>query len=336
MLKKSFNSALCLCALAGASSTMAQSQNQIYGQLRTSLNHYKTNGAKTTAMTDNASRIGFRGAEDLGDGLRALFGLEIGFESDTGAFSTPAFRYSYVGLASRELGTLVMGRLDSSAAGGSPLYSQVAGITTFAANDAGATAVGTSIFNSRNRVNNAIGYQTPTYQGLDARARFYMRGAGTAAEPEDTARSLDLGLNYRREELRLAIGYGADYRRGGLKANEFDSKWQVGARYDLGMLNPYVLVGQDKYNNTQSSRRAVDYWLIGVQFVSGAHSVVLNVMQRDVQTTVAAERKRQQLAYLYQLSKRTQLQTFFDNDGVNSSSPSARVRAFGVGVRHDF
>src|SRR5256885_12842178 len=53
----------------------------------------------------------------------------------------------------------------------------------------------------------------------------------------------------------------------------------------------------------------------------------LNLMQRDVQTSLTGKRRRQQLAYTYALSKRTELQAFVDHDGVDSSRPNVAVRA---------
>jgi len=55
-----------------------------------------------------SSRFGFRGSEDLGGGLRAIFTLESGYNIDNGANSSAIFfnRQSFVGLSSSNLGTL--------------------------------------------------------------------------------------------------------------------------------------------------------------------------------------------------------------------------------------
>ncbi|MFX5578745.1 porin, partial [Acinetobacter baumannii] len=58
------------------------------------------------------SRIGFRGTEDLGGGLQALFVLESGFAPDTGAMGQGGRlfgRQSYVGLKSG-WGQIMLGR----------------------------------------------------------------------------------------------------------------------------------------------------------------------------------------------------------------------------------
>ena len=82
-----FNSKkMVLTVVASAIALMAQAQQQsnveIYGQVGlsvTSKNHQSATDAKLTEMatnTINVSHLGFRGREDLGDGLSALFRLE--------------------------------------------------------------------------------------------------------------------------------------------------------------------------------------------------------------------------------------------------------------------
>lgn len=327
------------CILVGqalAADAPPGSTVQLYGQVRLTANHLSSGSAGSkTELRDNASRLGFRGREDLGGGLGANFELEMGVDADTGAATVPQFRDSHVGLTG-SWGALSLGRLDSSNPTGSPLYSQVTSIVSFAPNDAGATAIGTSMLNARNRTSNALGYMSPTWNGLNLRARYYMRGTTAAPDTEDGSRSVDLGVNYAAGPIRAAVGYGNDRRHGGLLANELSHKWQAGLRYDFGDIEPYVLVGREFYNKTRTSRHDVDYWLVGARYSTGVHALTLNVIKRDVQTSLTGERRRWQLGYTYALSKRTELQAFYDHDGVDSSRNNVRVRAFGVGMRHDF
>lgn len=324
------------CLMQAASPALAQGGPQIYGQLRLTVNSIKNGSAgELEELRDNASRLGFRGTEDLGGGMSAMFGLEMGIDADTGASTAPSFRNSYVALRGG-WGTLALGRLDSANPTGSPLYSQVTAITSFAANDAGATAIGTSMLNARNRVSNAVGYRSPDWAGFDVRARYYLRGAPSAPDVENGAKSVDLGLNYGSGPLRAGLGYGRDSRPGGLLANEMRSKWQAGLRYDLGDFEPYLLGGHESFLNAATARHSVRYWLAGVRWSRGPHAVVFNVMRRDVQTSLTGERKRWQAAYTYALSRRTELQAFYDADGVNSSRAGVKVRALGAGIRHDF
>jgi predicted porin len=306
-----------------------------YGRLAITANQVKTGTVNLDEIRDNASRLGFRGVEDLGGGLQAMFGLEAGISADSGLVPIP-WRNSYVGLRGG-WGALALGRLDSSNPTGSPLYSQIIELTHFAPNDAGATATSAGMQNARNRTSNSIGYSSPKWSGVSLRARYYLRGADTAADPEDAARSFDLGLNYEAGKFKAALGFAKDTRRTGLANNEFDDKWQAGLNYKIGGgFDVYALGGVDRYKNTNTRRRDVQYVVLGSSFTQGPHKVVFNLMQRDVQTSLTGERNRQQLSYQYFLSKRTDLQAFLDNDGIDSSRSNVRVRAIGMGIRHNF
>ena len=125
-MRRSFPFALAACGLSVSAAVPAAAQDlQVYGQARLTVNNVKTGSAGSiTEERDNASRLGFRGKEDLGDGLTALFGLEMGLEADSGAATTPAFRNSYAALRG-SLGTVALGRLDSANPTGSRLLKRL-------------------------------------------------------------------------------------------------------------------------------------------------------------------------------------------------------------------
>lgn len=85
-MKKSL---IALAAVAAVGAASAQSSVTLYGVLDTAVNGLNgTNIGSQTRMTGNggnqASRLGFRGVEDLGGGLKASFVLEAGLEVDRG------------------------------------------------------------------------------------------------------------------------------------------------------------------------------------------------------------------------------------------------------------
>lgn len=244
-------------ALALASAACSAQTVTVDGRLALTANQVETGSTtKLRELRDNASRLGFRGVEDLGGGIQASFGLEMGLSAGTGSLTDPVYRNSHVAL----------GRLDSANPTASPLYSQIIALTSFAPNDAGA----------------------------NVRARFNLRGAGTVAEAEDAARSWDLGLNDQTGKLRAALGFAKDSRRGGLASNEFDDKWQAGLNYGvLPQLELYLFGGVDRYNHSATRRRDVQYSVLGTTCTLGAHKVVFNGMERDVQTALAGHSKRQ-------------------------------------------
>lgn len=105
MKYKHWLAALGLATLGSAAS--AQSSVEIFGVMDVHLNSAKSGATRLTRLSDGgsaASRIGFRGTEDLGGGMRARFVLEAGVSPDTGLGTIPgpglAFtRQSLVGLS---------------------------------------------------------------------------------------------------------------------------------------------------------------------------------------------------------------------------------------------
>ncbi len=113
---------LAAAALLGAAGAAgAQSSVTLYGSLDQYLNYMRSSsGTRIRSVNDGAvlrSRLGFRGVEDLGDGLQAKFQLEQGLSADTGAAAdaSRAFdRQAWVGLASPKLGELRLGRQNTA------------------------------------------------------------------------------------------------------------------------------------------------------------------------------------------------------------------------------
>lgn len=117
-------SSLLLVAAAGlaSGSAMAQSNVTVYGIIDTSIRYLSNDnsaGNSNLRMDNGAianSRIGFKGTEDLGGGLKAQFQLENGFNSDNGGFYEPGVlfnRQSWVGL-SGSFGTVRVGRQNTA------------------------------------------------------------------------------------------------------------------------------------------------------------------------------------------------------------------------------
>ncbi len=109
---------IALAALALVSGmAAAQSSVTVYGNVDLGLQMQSKTvvpGASQTTMANGGispSIWGFRGAEDLGGGLKAVFNLEGHFAADTGAGTgTTMFRrQSNVGLSSASMGTLTLG-----------------------------------------------------------------------------------------------------------------------------------------------------------------------------------------------------------------------------------
>ncbi|MCM2250761.1 MAG: porin [Ramlibacter sp.] len=323
---------------------MAQSSSvTIYGRLDASVDVSKTGSTSLHEMRDNASRLGFRGTEDLGGGLRAVFGLEYGFGADTGALGTPAFRNSFVGLTGG-LGAFAMGRLDSANPTGSPIYSLITRHSEFVVHDAGVTAVGTAVLNARNRVSNALGYQSPALGNFVFRARYYLNGTGvaeTSAGPiraEEDFKSVDVSVSYGEGKgpLGLGLGYGKDSRNGGIPVNGFEDKWMAVGSYDFGAVRAWAIVGQDNFRAGPATRSKVGIRYVGASLDLGGSKIIGNYSTRDVQSDRRGELKKVSLAYAHRLSKRTTAYVILDRTDRNSNVSGDATRTISFGMQHNF
>ncbi len=335
---------LCASSLVLALSplaALAQNSVTVYGRIDLSVDSTKTGSTSQLQQRDNASRFGFRGPEDLGNGLKTIFGLEMGLNADTGAATTPTYRNSFIALTGK-FGAVAAGRLDSANPTKSPIYSLITTHTDFVIHDAGATAIGTRVLNARNRTSNSIGYASPELGGATFRARYYLNGNGlaeSAAGPvrsESDVKQLDLGVSYKVGALGLGAGYGQDRKSGGLLANDFDKKWMLVAGYDFGMLNTYGIYGRDTFKNTATTRNDVNFWLLGASVDLGLGTLTANYMERDVQKDKSGTLKKLQAGYSYKLSKLTSVFALYDRDDPNSNASNDVIRNFSVGIQKNF
>ena len=319
----------------------AQSSVTVYGRIDLSMDSQKTGPTSLVQMRDNASRLGFRGVEDLGGGLMAVFGLEMGLAADTGVGSTPMFRNSYVGLTGG-FGAFAMGRLDSANPTKSPIYSTILSNVDVVVHDSGAPAF-SNLFDTRNRSNNSIGYASPNLGGATIMARYRQNGdnvAESAAGPirfESDIKQYDLGVNYKIGGLGLGVGYAKDSRRAPVPANTVDDQKLVVASYDFKFMKIYGLYGVVGFNNfTATTRDDVTYFYLGASVPIGGGKLVANYGEREVQTNKAASIEKISIGYEYNLSKRTKVYGLYDRQDPNNKVSNDVIRNVSLGIQHNF
>jgi predicted porin len=171
---------------ASAGSALAQSSVTIYGIVDSGV-EYVTNVGTTgnnlvrvpTLTGTLPSRLGFRGSEDLGGGLRANFTLESGIAPDSGTFNQAgrAFgRQAFVGL-SGDWGAVTFGRIYTMT------FFALGGLDQLGPNVHSYGDMDGYLANAR--VDNAIGYKG-TFSGVTVGAT-YSLGRDVAAAPAGAA-----------------------------------------------------------------------------------------------------------------------------------------------------
>lgn len=295
-----------------AGQALAQSSVDIYGRLNLSAERQNANGLKSTQLANNSSRLGFRGTETLGGGLKAGFVLEHGLDPSNGTAASAFWgRQSEVNL-SGAFGTVRLGNFTSEA------YFATADYISMHNHDTGPS--GDALYAYAGRNTNKIAYRTPELtKGLT------LEGAYSLKETAAT-KSYELAANYSMGKLAL----GAGYEKAG-NANQY----AVRAFYELGafLLGGYV----QRDENVYASGDRTTYRLAGA-YMMGKSEFHLNYGRAGDYSNVANSSANQYtLAYNYNLSKRTKAYTYYTK--VNASAGTSYAADFSsvaLGLRHNF
>ena len=257
-MKKTLCSAVALmCGLAASLSTAAHAQTvvQIYGIVDSGIAHLtNVNSAgdsvtKVPSLTSSfSSRIGFRGTEDLGNGLQAFFVLENGLALDTGTQQQGGRlfgRQANVGIKGA-WGTITLGRQQNMTYI-SGLKTDVLGPHLFAIG-----SIDPYLPNARS--DNAIGYMG-NFNGFVLGATWsFGRDASNAGGPAATNCAGEVGGDSKAcRQVTGLIGY--ETKAWGLNASYDQLRGNVGAAGGLTgsdntdvrkTVNAYVMFGPTK------------------------------------------------------------------------------------------
>lgn len=204
-MKKSLLVLASLGAFAGIAH--AQSSVTLYGLIDEGFNYtsnVKGNDAFQLESGDlQGSRWGLKGNEDLGNGLRAIFQLENGFNVNTGALGQGGLefgRQAYVGLASNTAGALTLGRQYDSV---------VDDLAPLTANGNWAGELFSHPFDNDNtdnsfRINNSVKYTSVNYSGFQFTGLYGF--SNTAGAFSDNS-AWSLGATYANGPLSVAAAY---------------------------------------------------------------------------------------------------------------------------------
>ena len=323
--------ALSALSALSAGTAMAQSSVTVYGRFNETAESINLNGTTTKQLANDASRLGFKGSEDLGGGLRAGFQLEHGFDASTGIPSSSAFwsRQSEVNL-SGAFGTIRLGRFFSEAYFASADYVSMHNHDTGDSSDALYAYIG--------RNTNKVAYRLPTIvKGLSVE--------GSVSAPEGVAgaaRTWDGAVNYNAGALAMGLGY---------EKNGAANQVVARALVDLGsfVFGGYVQRDTSGFAPTSKLGTRTNIRLSGAYLV-GASEFHLNVGSAGSYSNVAnSSAKQYTIAYNYNLSKRTKVYTYYTgvkdgsaniynaaNFGIAKTGSDTKFSAIAFGLRHNF
>ncbi|WP_319633465.1 porin [Janthinobacterium sp. FT14W] len=356
-MKKTLITLAVLAAATGVA--QAQSSVVIYGTVDAGFvserGGVNGNVNKLDSGVASASRLGFKGTEDLGSGLSALFLLESGFSVDNGqqdVAGTLFNRQAYVGLSSKTTGTLTLGRQYT------PWYNTLSKVADpFAAGYAGSAK---NLFPSNTRTSNTVLYTSPNFNGFDGDVAYTF---GENADSNKIGRKIGASVGYSNGPLNARLAYNNTSNDTATTEAGSGRNWLAAANYDFAVAKAYVAYGVNKgansanhnnadrfaYSLTQASAApSIDSnnILVGATVPVGpAGTVMASFIRTNDKTAANADADQWALGYSYALSKRTSTYASYakiknkNNAGYtvgNNSNVGTGDKAFNVGVRHSF
>ena len=342
---------LALVAAAGAAAASAQSSSvTLFGVADVSVAYISTKDKVGDSKSvyglanggNSSSRLGFRGEEDLGGGLKAGFWLEGGINVDDGGTGFKFDRRSTVSVMGN-FGEVRLGR-DKT-----PGYQNLETFHAFGDSGMGginghnlisSSAAGTPEGSNPKRVSNSVSYLLPKLGGVYGQITY---GFGEQAGNNSLSSTVGLRVGYANGPLNVAGAYGTV--KGGEVGNTVNYKhFNLGASYNFGVATPMVLIASERGND-----KRVDLYSIGVKAPLGPGELrAAYTMYKDKKVS-DADASRIAIGYGYRLSKRTELYAAFahmtNDDNAKRKLGSSlshdpgvgkNVTGYEFGVRHNF
>ncbi|MGP1628879.1 MAG: porin [Giesbergeria sp.] len=307
-MKKSL---IALAVLAASGVAMAQSSVTMYGVADLSL--AKSNGSSAQmsgndTMNNGNSRLGVRGVEDLGGGLKASFTFEQGINAETGAGDAAAFQRSAWMALSGGFGKFSMGRKYTPSFFGVAAW-ELTGMANYSAVANQWAAAGGPFRNS-----SEFAYTTPDMGGFSATL-------GYIAKPDNASNAkVDMNLIYANGPVAVGLSY--------FKVKNSEKGLALGGSYDFGMFKLAA--------SLQDAPGASKGFSVGGSVPVGPVALTLDIARENGKgmknTDVVLEAK-------YALSKRTFTYAAYYKDGDNGTATPYNTGAknhLGLGVRHNF
>jgi predicted porin len=289
----------------------------IYGLIDNALTH---NDNGTTESWDiekgnGTSRLGVKGSEDLGNGMKAIFQYEWATETTEGGSTSLGFtnRLGFVGLTGG-FGTVAIGRQWT------PYYGAVGKTNIMNAPSAGFRQTLNSY-----RTGNALAYVTPNMNGFSASLAFVIDNSG--ADAEDGVDGTSLALKYDNGPLSVGLGYNAFEANSATNATVNDNETLgLSGKYNFGN---FAIVGA--YEDRDFGAADQEAWQLGAEAYFGNNTA--RILIGEIDNDAAADTDAWAVGLEHSFSKRTRVYAEYASQ---DTTGGVDVSEFALGLRHDF
>ena len=352
MNKKLIATAMGLVMAGGMS--LATADVKLYGQLDLSIDAIdEDGGVDDVNMGSNRSAVGFKGSEDLGNGLEAFFKVEYQVDLDDSGDIGPSYeddtteggdgdgwkaRDMYIGLKGESWGKLTFGSMStaykSPAAKLDPFYRT--------RNQARNVGLQSTLHKGRGeegqgRATNTVRYDSPSFGGVAFAGTYTLDNDETDLEDDDP---YSLGITYKGGPVYAFASYittDTDNAAG----EDDNAAWQVGAKGTFGDAAVWAIYEVD--DGLIATRQhgvagdGGDIWSIGASYTIGNNLISLDYGQGDDVDlsgggTAQTEYDSWRLGAKHNFSKRTMVYITHANVDVDGAGGTDLTS---IGMRHN-
>jgi len=363
--ESSMNKKLLAAAVTAAvfAAPAAFAEGTIYGKFHTSIDYSDPvgGGNQNYLVSSRSSRLGFKGSEDLGNGMKAIFQAEFSVQTDgndggrgqDGGDGWGGQRNTFIGLSS-DWGTVLVGRHDT------PLKVAFYG--------AGVETLGDSIIDlnlsnslqpsksntapigvfSEYRADNAIAYVSPNFSGFTFVGAVIpgedIEGDNGGDERDGIADHYSLGAMYSGGGLKVGGGYQmttADPDGNGPSSSNDQKTWQLGGSYTM---NAFMVGAQYESTDSFAFSDDNDYtaWAVTGKYTFGNNAISAVYTDSELDTGSGSSASDSDtsgwgLAAEHNFSKRTKVYVAYAHDEDDEKpGDSGNASQASLGMIHNF
>jgi predicted porin len=331
-------------AVLAGGMTAAAADVSVIGFIDTSLNNDDIDNAITTdddtTLGCNTCAVGFKGSEDLGNGLKAIFKLDFQYDTternqasdDTNSLLD---RDQWLGLAGSfgkvRIGTISTG-YKSHGAMIDPLYrtsiqGRDRGLQSRYHSGAGEENAGRSI--------NTVRWDSPNYDGVQLVAHYQFDEVDSPADNDDT---FGIGGSYSNGGILVFTDYMDNQEDGAAE----ESAWKIGGKYTMDNI---AVMGQ--YEQQDEGAEEEDFWTIGGSVTMGNNMFYAGYGSAESDGVGDGEVTSWSIAAMHSMSKRTKAYVGYSTSDCEVGATDAHSVCstvvepgdndrFTLGLRHKF
>jgi len=344
-------------AVAGLASTAAFAQSNVtmYGVGDIYVGRMAVDGKKTATVVNSGglatSRIGVKGVEDLGNGLKAVVVLEYRLDMDDNytiggskvgaADSAGPARQQLLGLAG-DFGTVAAGRLQTAAYDWAVKYDVLAGTAISPLQYVNGTNFNVGATTADARANNALAYISNNLNGLTLAANysFAVEESATNAQTDKKIGATLLSANYENGPLAVGAVYDAhssDVNSYAVSRTQSGKDFALGGSYNFGAATLKATYQTSKTADATGVAGNTDkaYSVGLVAPVSATGTVIASYAKSKYDTSLGTDAKSFTVAYTQALSKRTTAYAGYQSKDSGAATDSKSSALVG-GINHKF